>query len=201
MDEEDHIRIVREGYDKIAHLYHAERDTFDISRILEDFMSSVTPGGHILDAGCGAGVPVASALVDSGFQVTGIDISESMLKLARKHVPAATFLLQDMTKLQFDPETFDGIISTYAVIHVPKALHAEVFRRFYITLKPNGRLLVSLSQNEWENIGEYFREPMFWSHHDQDTSLEIIEDAGFRIIWSRVIQIRDEHPFWVMAEK
>ncbi|MHA2134663.1 MAG: class I SAM-dependent methyltransferase [Candidatus Thorarchaeota archaeon] len=201
VDEEERINIVREGYDEIAPLYHAERETFDIDGILKDFMRAATSGGHILDAGCGAGVPVARTLIESGFQVTGVDISQSMLKLARKHVPSTSFILQDMTKLNLEPESFDGIISTFAIIHVPRTLHAEVFSRFHRVLRGSGSMLVSLAMDESDGVDEYHGAPMYWSHYDKETSLEIIRGAGFRIVWSRRIETREEQHFWIFAKK
>ncbi|MFW9799152.1 MAG: class I SAM-dependent methyltransferase [Candidatus Thorarchaeota archaeon] len=201
MDEDENIRLVRSGYDKIASRYHAERVAFDISVILQSFIETVRPGGHVLDAGCGAGVPVARTLVDSGFQVTGIDISESMLKLARSHVPEAVFVLQDMTKLSFDEGEFDGAISAFALIHVPRTLHSEVLRHFFRVLRSGGVLLVSLGLDEWEDVDGYFGHPMYWSHHDKETSHGLVTEAGFRIVWDRVVETRGEKHYWILAMK
>jgi 2-polyprenyl-3-methyl-5-hydroxy-6-metoxy-1,4-benzoquinol methylase len=41
-----------------------------------------------LDVGCGAG-PLARALVNAGFDVTGIDTSAEFLEMARANVPTA----------------------------------------------------------------------------------------------------------------
>ena len=46
---------------------------------------------RVLDAGCGAG-PLARALADAGFEVTGIDPSAELLKVARAAAPAARFI-------------------------------------------------------------------------------------------------------------
>lgn len=201
MDEDERIRLVRNGYNKIASQYHAERATFDISGVIQRFMETTHQGGHILDAGCGAGVPVASTLVDNGFRVTGIDISNSMLELARKHVPDAVFLLQDMTKLSFDAETFDGIISTFGLIHVPRSLHEDAFQQFFRVLKSGGTLLVSLGEDEWEGTGKYHETTMLWSHYDRKTSLRFLQKAGFYIIWNDVLETGGERHFWALSKK
>jgi len=201
VNEEEKTRIVRDGYDKIASLYHADRLSFDISDMLRTFMETVQSEGHILDAGCGAGVPVAKTLADNGFQVTGIDISEGMLRLARKHVPKARFLQQDMTKLSFNDCLFDGIISTFAIIHVPKVLHGDVFHHFYRILKPGGTLFVSVGVNEWEDTHEFYGAQMFWSHFEKDTSCELVSKVGFGILWQSVVETRDEQHYWILAKK
>jgi SAM-dependent methyltransferase len=45
----------------------------------------------VIDVGCGAG-PLTKALVEAGFDVTGIDTSADMLELARANVPRAHFV-------------------------------------------------------------------------------------------------------------
>lgn len=44
--------------------------------------------GRIVDLGCGSGI-WARQLVDAGFEVTGVDLSPSMIELARRQVPEA----------------------------------------------------------------------------------------------------------------
>ncbi|MHA2432564.1 MAG: class I SAM-dependent methyltransferase [Candidatus Thorarchaeota archaeon] len=164
-------------------------------------METTHQGSHILDTGCGAGVPVAKTLVENGFRVTGIDISNSMFELARKHVPDAVFLLQNMTKLSFDGETFDGIISTFTLIHAPRTLHADVFRQFFRVLKSGGTLLISLGEDEWEETGEYHGMVMHWSHYDRETSPGLLKTAGFKIIWIGVLETRGEHHLRILSKK
>jgi len=48
-------------------------------------------GGRVVDLGCGTGV-WAGRLADHGFDVTGIDCSAAMLRIARNRVPEASFL-------------------------------------------------------------------------------------------------------------
>lgn len=50
------------------------------------------PRGTILDFGCGSGV-TARLLTDKGYSVAGFDLSESLIGIARKRVPQATFLV------------------------------------------------------------------------------------------------------------
>jgi 2-polyprenyl-3-methyl-5-hydroxy-6-metoxy-1,4-benzoquinol methylase len=71
-------RLVRKGYDKIAEEYQTDRHAFDHSEELAEFARLLPKNGEVLDAGCGAGVPVAKFLVEAGFEVVGIDFSEKI---------------------------------------------------------------------------------------------------------------------------
>jgi len=78
--------IVRKGYDEIAKQYQVNRHMFDYRKELNEFASLLPKNAKVLDVGCGAGVPVKKFLVESGFDVTGIDFSAGMLEVARKNV-------------------------------------------------------------------------------------------------------------------
>jgi len=60
----------------------------EIVRVLR---SGTIPVRRVVEVGCGAG-PLTAVLVDAGFQVTGIDVSEELLGLAREQCPAAQFI-------------------------------------------------------------------------------------------------------------
>jgi len=84
--------IVRKGYDEIAKKCQADRHIFHDTKELEELTGLLPRNARVLDVGCGAGVPYVKFLVESGFDTTGIDFSESMLKLAGRNVPEAEFI-------------------------------------------------------------------------------------------------------------
>jgi len=191
--------IVRKGYDKIAEKYQADRHVFDNIKELEDLESLLPKNAKVLDVGCGAGVPVTKFLVDSGFDVTGVDFSESMLKLAGKNVPKAKFIKKDMTKLDFRDNSFDGLTAFYSIIHVPKEKHSSLFQSFHRILKPNGSMLVCMGPDEWDATEEYYGSRMFWSHYSPEKSLQLVKDAGFQILFEKhLVKGREKH-YWILA--
>jgi ubiquinone/menaquinone biosynthesis C-methylase UbiE len=157
--------IVKKGYDRIAEKYHAIRQTFDNKRELGEFASLLPKNAKVLDVGCGAGVPVAQFLAECGFDVTGIDFSKNMLKLASRNIPKAKFVLKDMTKLDFEADSFDGLTAFYSIIHVPREKHFSLFQSFHRILKPKGIMLICLGPDEWEATDSYYGTEMFWSHY------------------------------------
>ena len=69
----------------------------------------VSPEAHIAELGCGTGI-MTRKLADDGFVMTGIDLSEEMLEVARSKETKATYLHMDMRALML-PEKQDAIIS------------------------------------------------------------------------------------------
>ena len=191
--------LVRKGYNKIAKEYQANRHIFKNSKELEEFASSLSENAKILDVGCGAGVPVTKFLVECGFDVTGVDFSESMLKLARKNVPKAKFIKKDMTKMDFEDDSFDGLTAFYSVFHIPKEKHFFLFKSFHRILKDQGVMMICIGGDEWEGTAEYFGTEMFWSHYSSEKSLQLVKDAEFQIIWDKHLVRGGEEQYWILA--
>lgn len=186
----DFKKTVKEGYNAIANRYLAERtrDSEDV-RLLNDFIERLPLHVKVLDAGCGAGIPI-SQMLSEHFQVTGVDFSEAQIELAKKNVPNATFLCEDMTKLNFPENTFDGITSYYAIIHIPREEHQSLLANFHRMLKPGGFALLCLgAEHLIDDIDEdYLGTRMYWSHFDTETYLRMLNDCGFSMIWSRRVE-------------
>ena len=182
--------IVRTGYNKIADRYLAERtaDSEDV-RLLSDFIELLAHGAKVLDAGCGAGIPISRLLAEL-FDVTGVDFSEAQIELARKNVPNAKFICEDMTKLNFPEDSFDGICSYYAIIHIPREEHLALLANFQRTLMPGGVALLCLgAQHLIDDIDEdYLGTRMYWSHYDSGTYIEMLKGCGFSIIWAKYVK-------------
>jgi ubiquinone/menaquinone biosynthesis C-methylase UbiE len=185
-------QTVREGYNAIAHSYLLQRthDSPDV-HLLGEFMSRLPTGAHVLDAGCGAGIPI-SQMLSEHFRVTGVDFSEAQIDLARRNVPKGEFLCADMTELAFADQTFDGITSYYAIIHIPRQEHQPLLQNFHRMLKPGGVTLLCLGAEDLvDDLQEdYLGTRMYWSHYDTDTYLNMLKDTGFLIHWAR--QVADE---------
>jgi SAM-dependent methyltransferase len=185
----DHKKTVREGYNAMAEGYLADRsrDSEDV-RLLDEFIERLPANAEVLDAGCGAGIPITRKLGEH-FTVTGVDFSETQIRLAKSNAPQATFLCEDLTNLDFSANTFDGITSYYAIIHIPREEHQGLLAHFHRILKPGGLALLCLgAEHLIDDIEEdFYGARMYWSHYDRDTYLRMLTELGFQIIWSRLV--------------
>ncbi len=191
--------LVRKGYNLIAGEYHANRDIFDNKKELEAFIGLLPRSADVLDLGCGAGIPVTKLLIDYGFNVIGIDFSENMLTLAIKNVPEARFIKKNMTDITFNDNSFDGLTACYSIIHVPREKHVSLFQMFHRILRPNGVLLISMGSNGWEGTEEFHGTEMFWSHYRPEITLQIVTDAGFEILFDKIVDSGEKH-YWILAK-
>jgi trans-aconitate methyltransferase len=110
---------------------------------------------------CCAGVPFARLLVDAGFVVTGVDVSEVQIDRARRLDSGATFLCADLATWDVLLNTFEVIVSRYASIEVPVEDQRRLIPRLAWWLVPDGYLLAILGHQKWKGVEDYMGAPIW----------------------------------------
>jgi len=116
-----------------------------------------------------------------GFEVHGIDRSESGIQIAREAFPQVQFLLGDVEKdLSPDPfqaESFDVVVSSEVVEHLyhPRRLIQNAFR----LLKPSGHFIVSTPYHG------YVKNVVLALSGKMDNHFTALWDGGHIKFWSR----------------
>lgn len=178
----DYKKLVREGYDQCGENYNngrKEGSNPELKLLLERLNS----GARVLDIGCGGGIPICRELA-SKCEVTGVDISPVQIAQAKGNVPDVRFLCGDIMSMSFPDGSFDAVTSFYAVFHIPKEEHEELFRRIYSWLKPGGFIMVTLSLEDEEAYTEddFFGVTMYWSNFGIAQYEKMLKVIGFRLI-------------------
>lgn len=114
--------------------------------VLERLLLSHLPSrARILDLCCGTGQP-AQALAQRGFQVTGIDGSEEMIRFARMNAPDVEFLVEDARTFHL-PAVYHAVVSTYDSLNHVMNLEelSRVFQNVNACLQKGGFFLFDLN--------------------------------------------------------
>ena len=207
LDISDAKKMVEEGYDQLAEEYANVRELSPNNKKYIDMLVQLLPEhSSVLDLGCGPGIPITKELARH-FKVVGIDLSHNQIKQARKHVPEAEFHRMDMTEMTFEPESFDGVFSWLAIIHVPREQKAGLFANIHRILKPDGILLIAIGCDDWisEPGDDFMGVPMYWSQFGAEKTETMIRNTGFEIIKASIEHCEfygeDERHFFVLARK
>ena len=134
-------------YEDQAESFFAETVAVDMAPLYARFLARVTPGGHILDAGCGSGRD-ALAFRRLGYAVTAFEASPTLARMASAHCGLP---VEDRRFQEVDWEgRFDGIWACASLLHVPMAEVPEVLGRLGRALKADGVLYASFKYGAGE---------------------------------------------------
>lgn len=195
---------VRDAYDAIAAAYASDRGdgAADEHDLVAELAADLEPDSRVLDAGCGQGSPPLAALPDS-IEVVGVDLSIEQLDLANERFPDAQFARADLSRLPLDANAVDGIVSLFAIIHVPVDDHPAVFEEFARVLRPGGWFVVATMPGPWTGSNPDWLDTgveMKWSFPSIDGTKKQIRDAGFDV--RRSFEITDsEEPAVLIASR
>lgn len=135
----------RDLYNKISGDYHHNRplaisDHTEVPAVLA--LVGPVRNKRVLDACCGPGRH-SKKLIEKGARLTGFDISEQMVRIAREHCAnKGTFFSADIEHAKLPSSSFDVIISSLSLMYLRNIAPAFInFRRW---LKPGGKLVFSL---------------------------------------------------------
>jgi SAM-dependent methyltransferase len=161
-------KIVKEGR-KI----HASKSKKE-NEFINLFINLTPAGGKILDLGCGTGIP--------GLKVTGIDISDEMIKLASNNLPKAKFTRMPMTDIDFD-EKFDGVISSYSLLCLPPKDFNLMSDKIHRALKRGGYFLLFLNEGDSKEgqIQEVQGQQMYSTGKSEEEIRDTFETKGMKI--------------------
>jgi len=81
--------------------------------------AGVARGRHVLDVACGPG-RLAAAAAARGAAVHGLDFSAAMVNIARTAHPEITVTEGDAERMPYPDGTFDAVVSSFGMHHVPR---------------------------------------------------------------------------------
>ncbi|MFB5677224.1 class I SAM-dependent DNA methyltransferase [Paenibacillus terreus] len=143
----------------------------------------------VAELGCGTGA-ITIPLVNSGFEVTGIDLSSDMLAVARSKMEATSqgrrlfregsvrWLQQDMRDWRL-PEPVDTVISFCDCLNylLEEEDIARVFRRTYDGLKPGGTFLFDVHH------------PNTFRRYDEEQPF-VLDERSISYIWTCELDVQ-----------
>lgn len=140
-----------------------------LQKLLPDFK-----GKTVLDLGCGYGWHCIYAAEHGAKAVTGVDISEKMLEVARQQTPYdnVTYVRESIEEASFEVDQFDVVISSLAFHYIPS--FEAVAKNVHAYLKDGGQFIFSVEHPVFTAYGS-----QDWYYDDQGKILHFPVDNYF----------------------
>jgi len=185
------------GWERVADKYD-EAWTSLTTQFAHPLLAAVAtkPGMRVLDLACGPGNVTAEARRLGAIPV-GIDFSRNMILRARKKNPGIEFVEEDAERLEFESDSFDGVVMNFGVLHLahPEKAFAEagrVLRRggrfgFSIWAKPDenpgARIMAEAIETHVNTIVDSSPEgPPYHRFGDADECWRTLQATGFSVL-------------------
>jgi trans-aconitate methyltransferase len=135
-------------------------------------VSAVRPfaGATVLEVGCGTGL-VLEQLTGRCGAMTGLDINEEMLEIARQRLPQADFMAGDMRDFRVD-RRFDVVLCLFGTVAFAK------------TVAGLQQAVVNMAAHLGEGgvmvLEGYFTPQTYWLNH---VALNVVDDKDLKLAW------------------
>lgn len=182
-------------YNQFASEFAAKFEKIPETGQLDEFITLLPKRARVLDLGCGSGRD-AAYLTDAALHVIGVDLSEGLIGEAKKKRPDIDFRVMDMENLDFEKNSFDGIWSKLAILHVERERLPLILHSVSMLLKPNGLLMVETKQGEGEGVEPVSfsaNEERYFVYYKLDELVSMLEKAGYRKVRGYEYSVDNRH--------
>jgi len=188
-------------YDEIAQEDAKKIANREPKMTLELFKKYIPQGSSVLDAGCAAGRD-SRKLSANDYVVTGVDLSEKLLAIAKKEHPTISFIKADIRSLPFKKETFDAIWAVAVIHHLEKKDISKALNEFYRVLRPHGYLFLTTKKGHGKKrISEelsLFRKREF-SLLTKEELNKLLDEACFKQKELHEMKSKEREAVWFQA--
>ena len=146
---------IKEYYNKLAAEYDRDRFGNSYGNYLDQQEKTLVKSiltdrskENILDVGCGTGRFLE-------FASHGIDLSEEMIRVAKRKFPQKKLFVQSATQTTFESSSFDTILSFHMFMHLDKKITKEVFTEIHRLLKKGGRFIFDVPSGQRRKLVKY----------------------------------------------
>jgi SAM-dependent methyltransferase len=175
--------IIPVHYERHALSWDADRRAADWNDRpwIERFASLLPVGAAVLDLGCGGGAPVAMSMAANGLQLTGVDISPTLISLCRSRMPDQQWVVADMRSLTLR-RRFDGVLAWDSFFHLKPDDQRATFHIFAAHAAKGAILMFNAGRGCGEAIGCYRGDPLYHASLDAAEYEGLLASTGFERI-------------------
>lgn len=201
--------IIGKKYDKIADWWNEDmkNSTYGMAQI-EKAIRYCKHNDKALDVGCGTGGRVINRLIERGFTVTALDVSEKMLSIARSAHPDVVFESCDIRTWERN-EKYDLIVAWDSIFHLPTVDQEPVIKKLCDLLEDEGIVIytfgdaygdhedLSCRDENGNQVGELDNDPFGYGTIGISENLRVISENGGKCMHLELDQYPNGHVYCI----
>lgn len=190
-----------EKYNKIAQWWNDEHgdSEYGITQV-KRAIGYCKDHGSALDVGCGSGGRIIRELENAGFTITGIDVSEQMIRLARSNHPNVDFQVQDIGTWESN-QHYDLIVAWDSIFHLPLQSHVPVVSKLCRLLRKDGILIYTFGDSYGEHVSDWHNDKFYYSTIGIEGNMRVIMDNGCECRHLELDQFPLPHAYIIVRKK
>lgn len=163
---------------------------------LDWLLARLPSNSRILDIGSGTGRPTAERLERAGHRITGIDVSTTMVELAKTQVPAARFEAVDVRAFTgLTANSWDAVCAFFSLLSMSRSELDATLATIAESLVPGGYFIFSTVPGDWQST------EMTWMGHrfvatsyPADTFRDRLVGNGLRVLHHGLSTFQPDFP-------
>ena len=191
---------IGDQYDKIAkwwHDYHTSSD-YGVAQVTRA-LKFARPKGTALDVGCGSGGRLLRLLENANFQITGLDASAQMVRLAKDNHAGADFIHGDIRQWE-SGLTFDFILAWDSLFHLPLAAQKPVLEKLCRLLSVGGVMIHTFGDDIGQHTDVWKDQTFAYSSIGIAANVDILSRNGLSVRHLELDQYPEKHAF-IISQK
>ena len=166
-----------------------------VDRAVRELLQRLPPGSRVLDVGSGTGRPVAADLTAAGHAVTGLDVSSTMVEIARRQVPGATFVHVDVRRWASPDTSWDAVCAFFPFLQMSRIDTAAVLADIRRWLVPGGWLALVTVPMDGERVPfDFLGRRVEITSFSAAAMQEQVEAAGLEVVDTRLEVFQPDKP-------
>ena len=151
----DQLTSIIDIYNKHASDYETKFRDFDLyNDTFNAFLSGLKPTATLLELGCGPGNVIQYFLHHKpSLKITGIDLAEKMLEIARVNCPDVTYYCMNILEVDHLPSSYDAVVAAFCLPYIAPESLDKFFANLNLKTNPQGLIYLSCMEGEADRSG------------------------------------------------
>lgn len=193
----DYQQTTRKTYDQFSSDFAKEFDEHFTLRVKNGFarrFAGLVKGKKLLDLGCGDGIH-AEYFLQQGVDVTAVDISEQMIKLAAHR--GVTAHVADIERLDFPNDNFDAVWAYNSLLHIPRAKIPKAVKDVTKILRVGGYLGLSMREGSYQKMEAKDQDMRRsrWYTYVTDQEIRALLERDYELIFHERVNAKNKYMF------